>query len=405
MPANDESHLEQQQQPRGQQQPGQAPGGGWVPIPDPTVLTDAAISRATEVFRREIRAVRETLETRIDGTDAERKIMWDRLRELPALYEVATNHLRDEMIQRIAQDREVLTQRLTDIDTARNLTRQDADADRERIRNEMHVSAQKLQELIDQRSESMDQLARSVREIIETRLAGMDEATKLLATNVDKVPYAILQEAGNLKAFIMSRIEDVSHANEEKFAAVHEKFASTALALDAAMVAQEKAVAAAMEASGKAVDKAEIANEKRFESVNEFRAQQGDIIAQFLTRNEYSAAHQTVVDAVTELRSQLDGLSGTVVPRNETEAWRGALASKLDDGVRGLTERIAALELRLTSRLDTSAGQTIGAEQYSVQSRAERTEQRLSQGAIVSLVVAVVIIAGFVLTLVTTLHR
>jgi hypothetical protein len=44
-------------------------------------------------------------------------------------------------------------------------------------------------------------------------------------------PYAILQDAGNLKAFIMSRVDEVSHIADEEFAAIDGTFASNALAL------------------------------------------------------------------------------------------------------------------------------------------------------------------------------
>jgi len=98
--------------------PGRTPGGGWVPVPDPTTLTTEAVERATGVFRRELQALRETLETRLDAADADRTRIWERLRDLPALYEVAASHLRDEMIQRDEHTREVITQRLNDLDAA-----------------------------------------------------------------------------------------------------------------------------------------------------------------------------------------------------------------------------------------------------------------------------------------------
>jgi len=50
--------------------------------------------------------------------------------------------------------------------------------------------------------------------------------------------------------------------------------------------AQEQAVAFALASAEKAVTKAELAAEKRFESVNEFRNQLKDQTGTFLTRNE-----------------------------------------------------------------------------------------------------------------------
>src|SRR6478752_7363989 len=51
--------------------------------------------------------------------------------------------------------------------------------------------------------------------------------------------------------------------------------------------AQEKAVNAALAAAERAVTKAEIAAEKRFDSVNEFRAQLADQARDFMPRKEF----------------------------------------------------------------------------------------------------------------------
>ena len=51
-------------------------------------------------------------------------------------------------------------------------------------------------------------------------------------------------------------------------------------------------------------------NERRFESVNEFRSQQRDIIAGFLTRAEYQAAHQSLVEKIDDLSARMDRQTG-----------------------------------------------------------------------------------------------
>ncbi|MDQ5822382.1 MAG: hypothetical protein M3540_13170 [Actinomycetota bacterium] len=55
------------------------------------------------------------------------------------------------------------------------------------------------------------------------------------------------------------------------------------------------------EASAEAIAKAESANEKRFESVNEFRAQLTDQTATFMPREVYAAAHEQLVARVAAL--------------------------------------------------------------------------------------------------------
>lgn len=71
-------------------------------------------------------------------------------------------------------------------------------------------------------------------------------------------------------------------------------FALRDVAVVAALVAQEKAVAAALAAQKEAVNKAENASEKRFESVNEFRAQLADQNKTFATRADFDNLKETL---------------------------------------------------------------------------------------------------------------
>lgn len=73
--------------------------------------------------------------------------------------------------------------------------------------------------------------------------------------------------------------------------------------------AQERAVAAALNAAEKAVVKAEAAAEKRFDGVNEFRAQLSDQAATFVTRAEYAVTIKAADDKIDELKGRAD-LSG-----------------------------------------------------------------------------------------------
>lgn len=73
---------------------------------------------------------------------------------------------------------------------------------------------------------------------------------------------------------------------------------------------QEKAVSAALASAEKAVSTANVANEKRFESVNEFRAQLTDQTATFLPRKEYDARHETLESRVSELTDRMNRSDG-----------------------------------------------------------------------------------------------
>lgn len=97
----------------------------------------------------------------------------------------------------------------------------------------------------------------------------------------------------------------------------------------------DRAIQSALASAEKAKDKADSALEKRFEAVNEFRQALTDQTATFLTRKEYDAAHQALVDRVTVNAASM-----------------------------------AALELRLTSRLDRGEGTQTGASTQRGESRA-----------------------------------
>lgn len=77
-------------------------------------------------------------------------------------------------------------------------------------------------------------------------------------------------------------------------------------ALAAAMVAQEKAVAAALQAAERAVSKAEVSNEKRFDTQNEFRGQLKDQAATLATKVELQQMFTTMGDKVADQEKRMD---------------------------------------------------------------------------------------------------
>ncbi len=101
-------------------------------------------------------------------------------------------------------------------------------------------------------------------------------------------------------------------------------------------------LSAALTSIKEAVIKAETASDKRFESINEFRAQLGDQAATFISRNEYGAQHEALAEKlstdiartgamITELTRRLDRISGSSAGRNAMYGWIiaavGALAT------------------------------------------------------------------------------
>ena len=102
--------------------------------------------------------------------------------------------------------------------------------------------------------------------------------------------------------------------------AVQAAFAAQEKAIAAAFAAQEKATAAALAAAKEAVAKAEVASDKRFESVNEFRGQLKDQATTFMPRTEYISDHLMIIsrlDAVDSTEAKIIGgliFAATLLP-------------------------------------------------------------------------------------------
>lgn len=88
-----------------------------------------------------------------------------------------------------------------------------------------------------------------------------------------------------------------------------QRFDAQQLALRDALAAQEKAVNTALMNAQTAVQKAEMAAERRFEAQNEFRAQLGDQARTFLPRLEYDRAHIDLVERVDKLDKRVGDAS------------------------------------------------------------------------------------------------
>lgn len=271
--------------------------------PDPTAASAAAVEAATEVSRREIQALREKIETRLAGADEDRGRIWERLRDLPSLYETYTVHLREELLRQDRHDREVLTQRLDDLDSARKRDQDQLAAELEHRSNEYGAARAALQGLLEQRMAGTDRavelmaeetarslttadagderiraemhaLVTALQELIEQRLGAMDLATKVLAGSVEKFPSDIDRAIGNLREVVLGEVKRVQSVTEEKFTAIDGTFSSNALALTAALAAQKEAAAEQNKSNTLAITKSESSTKETI-AANAVQAQTG----------------------------------------------------------------------------------------------------------------------------------
>jgi hypothetical protein len=112
---------------------------------------------------------------------------------------------------------------------------------------------------------------------------------------------------------------------EERINALH-------LLLDERAEDQRRAMEAALASAEKAVGKAELAAEKRFDSVNEFRGQLTDQALTFMTRTEYEAGHQRLQEQVANLADTTNHFA--------TRAEAGAIHDRFTEQINDLKDRM-----------------------------------------------------------------
>ncbi len=93
---------------------------------------------------------------------------------------------------------------------------------------------------------------------------------------------------------------------EEKDLRYQQRFVAAELAVKDALVAQKEAVAAALAAADRGVTKAEVAAEKRFESVNEFRNTLKDQQAELMPRAEVNVIINSINDKLNLVTARID---------------------------------------------------------------------------------------------------
>lgn len=152
------------------------------------------------------------------------------------------------------------------------------------------------------------------------------------------------------------RQEQLQHAVDERLFNIEREFHEHILSA----TVENKA---ALEAAEKAINKAEQATERRFASVNEFRQTLTDQAASFMPRAESEQRSNANTERLRELELRQQAFptrAELAVTLTATDTRVAVAADAATEKHNALTERIAQLELRLTSRLDTTAGRSSG---------------------------------------------
>lgn len=161
-----------------------------------------------------------------------------------------------------------------------------------------------------------DQLRREIyglRELLEARVLSIDDQIK------------------HMRELSIERMSSRALQFQESDLRYQQRYDSQQRAITDALAAAEKAVAAALANADRAVNKAEVAAEKRFESVNEFRAQLTDQTATLLTRAEADAKLSALSDRISDIKGRIDigdgGKQATVNNMTNTIAVSGLVTS------------------------------------------------------------------------------
>jgi hypothetical protein len=104
--------------------------------------------------------------------------------------------------------------------------------------------------------------------------------------------------------------EHITTVLEEMNSRYEQRFLDSKTALDIAFTAQKELVASALGAADKAVIKAEVAAEKRFDSVNEFRALVSDQQRTLMPRSEAEIVFRSLSEKIDALRLSERGEKG-----------------------------------------------------------------------------------------------
>lgn len=111
-----------------------------------------------------------------------------------------------------------------------------------------------------------------------------------------------------LHELMLARLNDADTRYQQRFDASQQALQAALIAqkeaVAAALLAQQNAVSAALASADRAVLKAENASERRFESVNEFRASLNDSANRTMTRTETSSRFDAMSEKIEDLRAR-----------------------------------------------------------------------------------------------------
>ena len=141
---------------------------------------------------------------------------------------------------------------------------------------------------------------RNVLDLVDAAVRRQDDLRQANATHIEEKLTAF---EGFIKDFIAAYDKRYEQRYEASQKALEAALVAQKDAVKEAFAAQKEAINAALASADRAVSKAEVASEKRFEGVNEFRAQLGDQQRTLMPRAEAENRLGTLAEKVGILES------------------------------------------------------------------------------------------------------
>jgi sugar-specific transcriptional regulator TrmB len=164
----------------------------------------------------------------------------------------------------------------------------------------------------------------ALREVLVTRIEGMDRATDLLSETVNRTPTVIQTEISHLRELMNEKLGSLSSQADEKFTSVDQRFnerdvrtdqaaKASKEALDAALLAAKELVSQQNEANAAAADKAEQSTIKQIDQIG----------------IRIDTMQKALDDRLTELKERIDrgegGSTAASAQRTETRLNTGQI--------------------------------------------------------------------------------
>lgn len=182
-----------------------------------------------------------------------------------------------------------------------------------------------------------------LKELLETRIGAIENAIEVAHEDMVRVPTDVMKQVGTLKELHEEKFKDHECKQEEMKLACLKAETAADLRYSQRFAAQEKALEIALQSVNRAMDiaisrvdkefhehliqvreetktafmnseraiqKAEVANEKRFDGINEFRGQLRDQAATFMPRTESISMHAATAEKISDIMTRLDRQEG-----------------------------------------------------------------------------------------------